>query len=107
MANADDKQFPPVPKWQPDFAVSVDLVLERMVYYSNNGKDIAIFKNGTAVILPSGLSDAEAKDFAPKVLSEIYNYHPDMKPLNMDDGNILVQTRKEKRVKSAVGLTTG
>lgn len=91
QASEPAAQFPPVPKWQPDFSVPVDVVLERMKYYINNGKDIVVFKNGTAVILPNELSDSEAKEYAEKVLSEIYNYHPDMKPLNMDDGNILVQ----------------
>jgi hypothetical protein len=43
------------------------------------------------VILESGLSDAKAKIFALKVLSDIFNYHPDMNPTSMDDGNILVR----------------
>ena len=89
-----ERQFPPVPKWQPDFSVAVEQVLERMVYYSNSEKDIVMFKNGTAVILPSEMNDDEAKEYALKVVSEIYNYHPDMKPLDMDDGNILVEYNK-------------
>jgi len=84
-------QFPPVPKWQPDFLISIDQVLERMVYYFDDGKDIVVFENGTAVILSDSLNDVEAKEFALKTLSDIYNYHPDMNPINMDDGNILVQ----------------
>jgi len=91
QAAEPEGQFPPVPKWKPDFSVSVEAVLEKMKYYSNNGKDIAIFENGTAVVLPDGLSDDAAKEYSLKVLSEIFNYHPDMNPLNMDDGNILVQ----------------
>lgn len=84
-------QFPPVPKWKPDFSVSIDQVLDRMKYYSNQEKDILLFEHGTAVILPNDLNDKEAKDYAKKVISEIYNYHPDMNPLNMDDGNILIK----------------
>jgi hypothetical protein len=88
---ADDKQFPPVPKWKPEFSAPVNDQLERMIYYTDNGKDIAVFKHGTIVILQDGLNDTEAVEYAKKVLSEIYNYHPDMNPVNMDDGNILVQ----------------
>ncbi|MCP4356316.1 MAG: hypothetical protein GY793_11980 [Proteobacteria bacterium] len=91
QASEPTKQFPPVPKWQPSFSVTVDEVLERVVYYSNNGKDIVMFKNGTAVIVPDNLTDKEVKAYALKTLSEILNYHPDMNPLNMDDGNILIQ----------------
>ncbi len=91
QAAEPEKQFPPVPEWQPDFSVSVEQVLERMMYYFDNGKDIAVFSNGTAVILPENLNDSEAKEFALKTLSDIYNFHPDMSPLHMDDGNILVQ----------------
>ena len=91
QAAEQEGQFPPVPKWQPDFSISVDQVLERMVYYFDDGKDIVIFENGTAVVLSDSLNDAEAEEFALKTLSDIYNYHPDMNPINMDDGNILVQ----------------
>lgn len=86
-----EERFPPVPEWQPGFAISVDQVLERMRYYTNNSKDIILFKNGTAVILPDGLKDDEAKAYAQKVLSLIFNYHPDMHPVSMKDGNILIQ----------------
>ncbi|MDD2272170.1 MAG: hypothetical protein PHP95_10855 [Desulfuromonadaceae bacterium] len=41
--------------------------------------------------LNEGLSDGEADTFAKEVLSKIYNYHPDMNPLDMDDGGILVR----------------
>ena len=37
------------------------------------------------------MSDADAHTFALKVLSDIFNYHPDMNPAPMDDGNILVR----------------
>ena len=86
-----DISFPPVPVWQPDFAISVDQVEERMVYYTDNGKDLVILDNGTVVLLPDGLTDDEAEAFARDTLSKILNYHPDMQPLNMDDGNILIQ----------------
>lgn len=86
-----EKIFPPVPQWKPAFFAPVEQILERMVYYTGNSRDIVLFKNGTSVVLPEGLNDTEANEFALGVLSKIYNYHPDMNPLPMDDGNILVQ----------------
>ena len=90
-ASESVKQFPPVPKWQPDFTVSTEIVLDRMIYYTENKKDLVVFKNGTIVIVPDNLNDVEASNYALEVLSKIFNFHPDMKPLNMDDGNILIQ----------------
>ncbi len=88
---AEEKQFPPVPSWKPDFASSNESQLERMVYYTNQQKDLAQFSNGTIVILEDNLTDEKAKHYAKLVLSKIYNYHPDMNPVPMKDGNILVQ----------------
>lgn len=86
------KKFtPPVPSWQPNIPQSIEVIIERMKYYTDNQKDLAIFKNGTCVILKDNLSDQQVLQYANEVLSQIYNYHPDMNPVNMDDGNILVQ----------------
>lgn len=90
-ASETKNTFPPVPQWKPNFFAPADQILERMVYYTDNNRDIVLFKNGTSVVLPEGLSDVEADKFALGVLSKIYNYHPDMNPVLMDDGNILVQ----------------
>lgn len=90
-AASSEQKLPPVPKWQPEFAASIDAILERLVFYTNGQRDIVIFKNGTGVILPEGLSDHDASKYASEVLSQIFKYHPDMKPLNMNDGNVLVQ----------------
>lgn len=91
MADAEENRLPPVPKWRPDFAVPLDEQLERMIYYTDNHRDIAVFRHGTMVILRDGLSDDEAKAYAQEVLLRVYNYHPDMNPVPMDDGNILIQ----------------
>lgn len=88
---AEEKQFPPVPDWQPEFMAPLDDQVDRMIYYTDKTRDLALFSHGTIVILEDGLDDVQAKDYAKKVLSEIFNYHPDMNPLPMDDGNILVQ----------------
>lgn len=90
-AVAEVKQFPPIPLWKPDFASSNESQLERMIFYTNQEKDLAQFSNGTIVVLEDGLDDEKAKLYAKEVLSNIFNYHPDMNPLNMKDGNILVQ----------------
>jgi hypothetical protein len=82
--------FPPVPAWRPTFTQPRDRVIDRIAYYTNGTRDFTVLKNGTCVILQPGLSDAEAKKFSLKVLSDILNYHPDMNPAPMDDGNILV-----------------
>lgn len=86
-----EKRFPPVPDWKPDFAPMLDQVIDRMQYYTNGKCDIAAFLNGTCVVLEDGLLDSDAKKYALQVLHQIYHYHPDMNPMNMDDGNILVQ----------------
>lgn len=90
-AMADEKQFPPLPQWRPSFTSSTESQLERMVFYTNQEKDLAQFSNGTIVLLEEGLDDARAMQYANEVLSKIFNYHPDMNPVNMKDGNILVQ----------------
>jgi hypothetical protein len=91
LAKEEQIQFPPVPTWKPDFSVSVESVLDRIKYYSNNKRDIIMFENGTSVVLPHNLSDSDARAYALEVLSKIYKFHPDMNPIKMDDGNILVK----------------
>ncbi|HRH78049.1 MAG TPA: hypothetical protein PK129_11915 [Cellvibrionaceae bacterium] len=91
---AAEKVFPPVPKWKPSFSVTTEDLLKTMNYYTDGKKDLAIFTNGTLVVLPEGLSDQAAIAYALKTLNEIYTYHPDMNPKNMDDGNILIQYNK-------------
>ncbi|MEN3952305.1 hypothetical protein [Iodidimonas sp. SYSU 1G8] len=89
-AVAATAKFPPMPAWQPSFSQPLDRVVDRISYYSDRERDFVVFSNGTSVILEDGLSDAEAKAVSLKVLSDILNYHPDMSPTPMDDGNILV-----------------
>ncbi len=85
------KSFPPVPAWKPAIKQPLDVIVDRLKYYTNGSRDIAVFENGTCVILEDGLTDKQAEVFAMDVLSKIFNFHPDMRPQNMDDGNILVQ----------------
>jgi hypothetical protein len=85
------KSFPPVPAWRPSFDQPLDRIVDRVSYYTDGKRDYTVFRNGTCVILEPGLSDAEANTVSFKVLSDIFNYHPDMNPSRMDDGNILVR----------------
>ena len=87
----DDKQdFPPVPAWEPEIAVPIDKISERFRYYTDGGTDFVVFRHGTCVVVSDGLSEADARREALETVSKIFNYHPDMNPKNMDDGNILI-----------------
>lgn len=84
-------RLPPVPDWKPSVRQPIERIVERMLHYTDRKRDLAIFENGTCVVLPGDLNDAEAEVFAKEVLSKIFNFHPDMNPMPMKDGNILVQ----------------
>lgn len=84
-------QFPPVPAWRPAIVQPVEAIVDRIRYYTNSARDFALFEHGTVVILEDGQSDEEARRYAEGVLHSIFNFHPDMNPLRMDDGNVLVQ----------------
>jgi hypothetical protein len=43
------------------------------------------------VLVENGLSEALAVQQATDLLSKIFNFHPDMNPVRMKDGNITVQ----------------
>lgn len=85
------KKMPPVPKWRPDIRQPVNEIVERIQFYTNQQRDLVVFEHGTCVLLPEGLSDDQATSHAKEVLAKIYHFHPDMKPLSMKDGNVLVQ----------------
>lgn len=87
----EKRDFPPVPDWEPRIVMPIDQVIDKFRYYTDGKKDFVVLRHGTCVLIPDGLTDKEASQEATAVLSKIFNYHPDMKPLNMDDGNILVQ----------------
>jgi hypothetical protein len=81
----------PAPEWKPTIQQPLDKIIDRMAYYTDGESDFAVFQNGTCVVLEDGLSESDAELSAKKVLYEIYSYHPDMKPANMDDGNLVVR----------------
>ena len=89
--NEPPKQFPPVPAWKPSIVQPLTKVTERIRCYTNGTRDFAVFSHGTVVILLDGLPDNEAEAFAKEALHKVFCAHPDMHPLTMKDGNILVK----------------
>jgi hypothetical protein len=85
------KQFPPVPEWRPEIEQPIARIVERFQFYTNGKRDFAVFKHGTVSILPDGLSKSDAEKHAMQSLRSVFFAHPDMNPMNMKDGNILVQ----------------
>jgi hypothetical protein len=69
----------------------LDHIADRIRYYTDGLRDFALFRHGTCVILENGLSNEQAERYALEVLHEIFLAHPDMNPVPMDDGNILVR----------------
>jgi hypothetical protein len=84
-------QFPPVPAWKPSIVQPINNVVERSSFYTNGSRDFAVFTNGTVSILPDGLSNSQADAFAKQALHKVFHAHVDMQPLQMRDGNILIQ----------------
>lgn len=83
--------FPPVPAWKPEIEQAKELIVERVKYYTNQTRDFAVFQHGTIAILPNGMDNQAAADHAKEALQKVFHAHPDMHPLNMDDGNVLVR----------------
>jgi hypothetical protein len=84
-------RFPPVPKWRPHFSQPLEEIIDRVAYYTDHKKDFAVFNHGTCVILPQNkLAEEDGAKVAKDVLEKIYEFHPDMNPRTMDDGNIAV-----------------
>jgi len=85
------RPFPPAPKWRPAFAAPITQIIDRVSYYTDRKRDFAIFKHGTCALLPPGLTDVAAVAEAKVILHNIFHFHPDMNPRQMDDGNIAIQ----------------
>ena len=87
--NESDKDFPPKPKWKPNLPVDIDLIYEKARYYTGDKLQFAVFQNGTVTFFSSKVDNIE--DSAKASLDKIYNFHPDFKPMTMDDGNYLIE----------------
>ncbi len=77
--------FPP----KPNLPIDIDTILERAKYYTGQKLQLAIFSHGTVVLIPERVTDIAAQGLT--TLDKIYNFHPDFKPMTMDDGNYLVE----------------
>jgi hypothetical protein len=84
-------QFPPVPDWKPTIKQPIEKIVECLKSYTEGTKELAIFQHGTCVVLEDGMSNEQAEAFAKEVLHKIFNAHPDMNPMTMKDGNVLVR----------------
>lgn len=82
--------FPPIPDWEPNIDPNIEKIIEKFRYYTDSKKDFAVFKNGTCVLLPDGLSDEKAIEYSHETIKKIFSFHPDMNPTPMDDGNIAI-----------------
>lgn len=85
------RNFPPTPAWRPSIEQPIDQIAERLRHYTNGTRDFALFTYGTIAILPSGLTETQAEMHAKDALAKVFHAHPDMQPLQMNDGNILVR----------------
>ena len=88
---AQPDEFPPVPKWRPDFGQPLDQIVDRLRYYTDQAQDFAVFTNGTCALLTPNLDDAAAKAAALEIMMKVFHAHPDLTPLRMDDGNLLLR----------------
>lgn len=87
----DKPVFPPRPEWKPDLPVDIDLIYEKSLFYTGRKIQLAVFKNGTVVIFPQPVEEIESS--ARQIIHDIFNYHVDFNPLEMDDGNYLIRYR--------------
>lgn len=83
-------QFPPVPDWKPTIKQPIEKILECLKSYTGGTKEFVVFQHGTCVVLEEGMNNEQAEEFAKEVLHNIFNAHPDMNPIAMKDGNVLV-----------------
>jgi hypothetical protein len=84
-----EDDFPPKPKWKPNLPIDIDLIYEKARYYTGDRLQLAIFQNGTITFFSNKVANIE--ESAKSALDKIYNFHPDFKPLTMDDGNYLIE----------------
>lgn len=81
--------FPPKPKWKPNLPINHTEIVEKAKFYTGEKLQFAVFEFGTVVIFPTRVDNIEQD--AKSTLNRIFNSHPDMKPVTMDDGNYLIE----------------
>lgn len=86
-----ESDSPLVPAWKPEITQAMDTLVSRMGQFTQHQRDFVIFKHGTIVLLPEGLGDADATSHALKALSQVFHAHPDIEPVMLDNGDVLVR----------------
>jgi hypothetical protein len=82
-----------VPAWRPSIRQPLIRIVECMQHYTDRSSDFVLFEHGTCVLIGRGLTDDQAEWTAKECLYRVFHAHPDMRPLKMEDGNILVRYR--------------
>jgi len=83
------KPFPPIPTWRPNTPIDHDRIIDTAKYYTGRKLQLGVFENGTVTFFSVRVNNIEEE--AKIALNKIYNSHPDVKPLTMDDGNYLIE----------------
>jgi len=81
-----------VPAWKPSVERDIDKISERCHFYLNQTKTIVVFSHGTCVIVDDGLPGDQSYSQAKTKLSGFLKAHPDFTPMEMKDGNMVVNT---------------
>ncbi|MEZ5148793.1 MAG: hypothetical protein R2759_17415 [Bacteroidales bacterium] len=74
---------------ETQFAIDLDLVMEKAKYYTGEKLQIAVLKNGTIIIFPEKVENIISN--ALKTLEKVYFNNPDFNPRKMDDGNYIIE----------------
>jgi hypothetical protein len=80
---------PPKPKWKPNLPIDVDKIIERAKYYTGSKLQLAVLEYGTVIYFSQQVENVEKN--ALEIINKIYNSHPDFNPLEMDDGNYMIE----------------
>lgn len=83
------KDFPPVPKWQPNIPVDIEKTVQTSAYYLNYQRPFVVFSNGTGVVV--GINSVDMELDAKTTLNKVFYFHADFNPMEMDDDNWLVK----------------
>lgn len=81
-----------VPAWKPDCDRDLERIATLCTHFTNGATSFVVFSHGTCVIMDSPVNEEEAFQTASQHLSLFLKSHPDVQPLAMNDGSVLVQS---------------
>ena len=84
-----EDDLPSKPEWKPNLPNNIDTIIERAKYYTGSKLQLAVLEYGTVIYFPQTVDDIKRAAF--DTINRIYNSHPDFKPIEMDDGNYIVE----------------